>query len=87
MPKERDIYRDWLKITIPDRPLNFYQLLRLDNFEDDPVKIRERYRKFNSHVRKYSGGDYAHESQQLLNELDALERVRTRLNARLASTD
>ena len=69
MPKERDIYRDWLGITIPDRPLNFYQLLRLNTFEDDPVKIREHYRRMNSHVRKYSSGDYAHESQQLLNEL------------------
>ncbi|MCG8585193.1 MAG: hypothetical protein MI757_10815 [Pirellulales bacterium] len=69
VPDDVDIYRDWLGIKDPDRPLNNYQLLKLPRFEDDAAKIRERYRKLNSHVRKYSSGQYAKQSQQLLNEL------------------
>jgi hypothetical protein len=64
-----DVYRDWLKIPDADRPLNNYQLLRLTKFEDDVAKIRKNYREMNSHVRKYSGGAFAKQSQDLLNEL------------------
>lgn len=67
--KPIDVYRDWLGIEETDRPLNYYQLLRLPLFEDDVNKIREQYRKLNAHVRKYATGEYAFESQQLLNEL------------------
>lgn len=67
--KPIDVYRDWLGIEETQRPLNYYQLLRLPLFEDDVNKIREQYRKLNAHVRKYATGDYAFESQQLLNEL------------------
>ncbi|QGJ70810.1 General secretion pathway protein GspE [Planctomycetales bacterium 10988] len=70
MANTLDVYRDWL--NIPDseqRPLNHYQLLRLPKFEDDTAKIRKHYRKLNAHVRKYSSGKYAKESQNLLNEL------------------
>ena len=69
MPDEVDVYRDWLGIKEPDRPLSYYQLLRLSRFEDDAAKIREHYRKMNAHVRKYSTGQYAKQSQTLLNEL------------------
>ena len=69
MPAEFDVYRDWLGIADPNRPLNYYQLLRLTAFEDDAVKIRERYRKLNAHVRKYAAGDFAAQSQNLLSEL------------------
>lgn len=64
-----DVYRDWLGIQDPNRPLNFYQLLRLRPFEDNPAAIRENYRKLNAHVRKFASGDYMAESQALLNEL------------------
>ena len=64
-----DVYRDWLRIETTERPLNHYQLLRLESFEDDAGKVRSRYRKLNAHVRKYATGDYAAESQDLLNEL------------------
>lgn len=64
-----DVYRDWLGIQEPNRPLHFYQLLRLKPFEDDPSTIREHYRKLNAHVRKFAGGEYMAESQALLNEL------------------
>ncbi len=69
MAKQIDVYRDWLGIQEPTRPLSYYQLLRLKSFEDDPAKIREHYRKMNGHVRKFAAGDYAQQSQELLNEL------------------
>jgi hypothetical protein len=38
-------------------------------FEDDVGKIRSVYRKMNAHVRKFASGDFAAQSQALLNEL------------------
>jgi hypothetical protein len=69
MPQELDVYRDWLGIADTDRPLNYYQLLRLSKFEDDTEKIRANYRKLNAQVRKYAAGQYGQRSQELLNEL------------------
>lgn len=69
MGKELDVYRDWLGIEETERPLNFYQLLRLKKFEDNVAKIRSHYRKMNAHVRKYGAGEYGPKSQALLNEL------------------
>lgn len=69
MAAQIDVYRDWLGIKDTARPLNYYQLLRLPKFEDDPGKVRAHYRKMNAHVRKFASGDYASESQALLNEL------------------
>ncbi|HEY4312591.1 MAG TPA: hypothetical protein VGN12_24290 [Pirellulales bacterium] len=69
MAKQLEVYRDWLGITETTRPLTHYQLLRLGKFEDDPAKIRLHYRKMNSHVRKFASGDFAQQSQELLNEL------------------
>jgi hypothetical protein len=67
--KQLDVYRDWLKIEETARPLNHYQLLRVKQFEDDPAKIRANYRQLNAHVRKFASGNYAQQSQDLLNEL------------------
>ncbi|MBN2023878.1 MAG: hypothetical protein JW809_13935 [Pirellulales bacterium] len=69
MAKDLDVYRDWLGIQETTRPLSHYQLLRLPPFEDDAAKIRAHYRKMNAHVRKFASGDFAAESQALLNEL------------------
>jgi hypothetical protein len=69
MSKTLDVYREWLQITETARPLNHYQLLRLKKFEDDPARIREHYRKMNAHVRKFAAGEFAKQSQDLLNEL------------------
>ncbi|MHB1037551.1 MAG: GspE/PulE/PilB domain-containing protein [Pirellulales bacterium] len=69
MSNPLDVYRDWLGIAETARPLNYYQLLRLKMFEDDPAKVRAHYRKMNAHVRKFAAGDYARQSQELLNEL------------------
>lgn len=69
MAEELDVYRDWLGIAETQRPLDYYQLLRLPRFEDDTAKIRTHYRKMNAHVRKFATGEYAPQSQALLNEL------------------
>ena len=69
MAKQIDVYREWLGITETERPLNYYQLLKLKQFEDDPEKIRANYRQLNAHVRKYQTGEFGPQSQQLLNEL------------------
>ena len=69
MADDLDVYRDWLGIESPERPLDHYQLLRLKPFEDDTQKIRAHYRKLNAQVRKYASGQYGAQSQALLNEL------------------
>jgi hypothetical protein len=69
MTKQLDVYRDWLGITETARPLNYYQLLRLNKFDDNVGRVREQYRKMNGHVRKFATGDFAARSQELLNEL------------------
>ncbi len=67
--KKLDVYRDWLKIQATNRPLNYYQLLKLKPFEDNVEEIRDHYRKLNAYIRKFATGDYIEESQNLLNEL------------------
>jgi len=64
-----DVYKEWLGIPDGPRPPDHYALLRTVQFEDDPEKIRKNYKKLNGHVRKYATGQYATESQELLNEL------------------
>jgi hypothetical protein len=64
-----DVYKEWLGIPEGPRPPDHYALLRLVQFEDDVAKIRKNYKKLNGAVRKYATGQYAAESQELLNEL------------------
>lgn len=67
--KPIDVYREWLKIEAPARPLDYYTLLKVKKFEDDVPAIRKSYRELNAYVRKYAAGEYGPESQALLNEL------------------
>ena len=70
MPQQKlDVYRDWLKISATNRPLNYYQILKLKTFEDNTAVIRDHYRKLNVYIRKFATGDYIDASQDLLNEL------------------
>jgi hypothetical protein len=64
-----DVYKDWLGIPDGPKPPDHYALLRLVQFEDDVEKISKNYTRLNAHVRKYAGGQYSNESQNLLNEL------------------
>ena len=66
---ELDVYKDWLGIPDGPRPPDQYELLRLVRFEDSTERIRNNYKKLNSHVRKYASGQYSVISQSLLNEL------------------
>ena len=67
--QEIDVYAKWLGIKAENRPLNYYQLLRLKQFEDNTGLIRKHYRELNVHVRKFASGEYIELSQNLLNEL------------------
>jgi hypothetical protein len=69
MAKVSDVYRDWLGIQDKSRPLNHYQLLRLNKFEDTVPTIRSHYRKMVSHVRRYSVSDSTGRCEALQNEL------------------
>lgn len=69
MADEIDVYKEWLGIPDGPRPPDHYELLRLVQFEDDPEKIRNNYKKLNGHVRKYAAGKHSVRSQELLNEL------------------
>ncbi|MFH5804667.1 hypothetical protein [Alienimonas sp. DA493] len=68
-----NVYTDWLKISAtdvpPEGPPDHYTLLGLPKFEDNSEKVRSAYSKRNRHVRGYASGEYANESQELLNEL------------------
>ncbi len=64
-----DPYRDWLGITDAQRPLNYYQLLRLKSFEDETTKIRANYHQLNTHVRRQLSGKAAEVAHRLLVEL------------------
>lgn len=66
--RKLDVYRDWLKIQATNRPLNYYQILKLKPFEDNPAVIRKHYRELNAYIRKFATGDFIEESQNLLNE-------------------
>jgi len=69
MAKVLDVYRDWLGIEDKARPLNHYQLLRLNKFEDNAATIRSHYRKMTSHVRKRMASDMTGQAQTLLTQL------------------
>lgn len=66
---ELDVYKEWLGIPDGVRPPDQYELLRLVRFEDSTDKVRNNYKKLNTHVRKYATGQYSVISQNLLNEL------------------
>ena len=69
MEQQLDVYTEWLGIPEGDRPPDHYELLRLVQFDDDTNRIRDHYKKLNTHVRKYATGKYSVRSQELLNEL------------------
>lgn len=64
-----DVYREWLKIASPQRPLDYYTLLGLKRFEDDRNVIQSNYRQRSALARRYATGKFSKESQDLLDEL------------------
>ena len=66
-----DVYREWLGIKETERPLNYYQLLRLKLFEDDQDRVRRHYRKMHNHARKFATGDFSlHGTLQTSSQLE-----------------
>ncbi len=71
MPEEFDPYHRWLSISPKDQPPDYYRLLGVDRFEDDPEVIRDAAERQISHVRRYQLGPQSDLSQRILNELGA----------------
>lgn len=69
MSDEFDPYRKWLGIPTDEQPPNFYRLLGIAKFEDDPDVISNAADRQMSHVRTYQSSKHSDLSQQILNEL------------------
>jgi hypothetical protein len=75
-----DAYYKWLGILPAEQPPNHYRLLGIALFEADPEVIAAAADRQMGHVKSFAAGQYAAQSQSLLNEL-ARARV-TLLNSR-----
>lgn len=64
-----DPYHRWLGIPPKEQPANFYRLLGLALFENDPEVVRDAAERQMAHVRTYQLGQYLDLSQRILNEL------------------
>jgi len=64
-----DPYRKWLGIRALERPLNHYQLLGLELFENDAETISHAVDQRIAYIRTLALGDYADLTQRVLNEL------------------
>jgi len=71
MAEAFDPYLTWLGIRDPQRPPNYYRLLGVDLFEDDPNVLTHAADRQMAHVRTFQTGKYSALSQRLLNELAA----------------
>ncbi|HUY35834.1 MAG TPA: hypothetical protein VMV69_24035, partial [Pirellulales bacterium] len=69
MHESFDPYRKWLGIRSPERPLNHYQLLGLEAFEDDLETISNAAEQRMTFVRTLALSQYADITQRVLNEL------------------
>lgn len=69
MSQAFDPYLNWLGIRDPGRPPNYYRLLGVEPFEDDPAVLTHAADRQMAHVRKFQTGKHSAESQRLLNEL------------------
>lgn len=72
-------YYKWLGIPIAEQPPHFYRLLGIEPFEADNEVIAAAADRQMAHIKSFAAGQFAGESQELLNEL-ARARV-TLLNA------
>jgi len=64
-----DAYHRWLGIPPKHQPPDYYRLLGLEAFEQDPNVIDEAADRQMAHVRRHQMGEYAELSQKILNEL------------------
>ncbi len=71
MAEPFDPYHKWLGIPPKDQPPNYYRLLAIELFEDDPEIISNAADRLMAHVRTFQNGPHSSVSQTLLNELAA----------------
>ena len=69
MAEQFDPYRKWLGIPDQTQHPHHYQLLGLALFEDDPDVIENAANRQMTHIRSFQTGQYASQSQDLLNEI------------------
>ena len=69
MSEAFDPYLHWLGIRDPQRPPNYYRLLGIELFENDPDIIAGAADRQMAHIRSFQSGPRSAESQRLLNEL------------------
>lgn len=69
MPDEFDAYRKWLGIPPDKQPPDYYRLLGIPLFEDDPDVIENAANRQMAHVRTYQAGRHSGISQKILNQL------------------
>jgi len=71
MSETFDPYHRWLGISPKHQPADYYRLLGLERFEEDPEVIRDAADRQMRHVRTYELGPRSGASQTILNELAA----------------
>jgi len=64
-----DPYHKWLGIPPEEQPADYYRLLTLAPFENDPEVIEGAADRQMAHVRTYQTGQHSAQSQKILNEL------------------
>ena len=65
MPQEFDPYYRWLVIPPAEQPADYYRLLGLSRFENEPEVIRDAAERQMAHVRRYALGKHRDLSQQM----------------------
>jgi len=71
MTPDFDPYHRWLGIPPKHQPADYYRLLAIERFEDDPEVIADAAERQIAHVRRYALGPHQDISQRILNELAA----------------
>lgn len=70
MHDDLDPYRQWLGRTAAERPLNYYQLLGLQEFEDDRGRIENAEMIEMAKVLRHEAGPHAALARQVCDELE-----------------
>ncbi len=66
-----DPYREWLGISAPERPPNYYALLGMDLFENDQEKISNAAMLNMAQVLQFDPGPHCQDARRIFDELEA----------------
>ena len=64
-----DPYRDWLGLASARRPPTHYELLGVEQYEDDPDRLHQAALAQIAKLRKYQTGKHSDLTQELMNEI------------------